>query len=106
MRTSPIPKATTGKSRGPPGTTRLRRRPGAPPALRPTSNPSEPGWTVDGPRGERGHRRAGRIRLGASWGGHEPARQADTRPGPGASRSELLLSPCTVETPDGHARDP
>ena len=36
------PKATTGRSRGPPGTTRLPRRPGAPPASRPTSNPSEP----------------------------------------------------------------
>jgi catechol 2,3-dioxygenase-like lactoylglutathione lyase family enzyme len=42
MRTSPIPKATTGRSRGPPGTTRLPRRPGAPLASRPMSNPSEP----------------------------------------------------------------
>src|SRR5260370_28484899 len=43
MRTSPTPKATTGRSRGPPGgTTRLPRRPGAPPASRPTPNPGEP----------------------------------------------------------------
>jgi hypothetical protein len=49
-----------------------------------------PGWAAGGPRRARGQRGAGRVRLGASCGAHDQARQADTCRRPSAGPSGYL----------------
>jgi hypothetical protein len=48
------------------------------------------GERLSGPRGVRGQRGAGRVRLGASCGGHDQAHQADTCRRPSAGPSGQL----------------
>jgi hypothetical protein len=63
-------------------------------------------WTVERPARRTGVTRRGPRPPGATWG-HTQARQADTSQRPGASRSELLLSPHRrAGTPHERARGP